>query len=86
MMDKFFDCLNVTNYLSGKQKRKPFQDPYRPSVGDKEDFRFKRLQEELLPYLQKWEDSVNERKGFSAKAKAMMVLTKETRFGIHVTG
>ena len=41
MMDKFFDCLNVTNYSSGKLKRKPFQDPYRPSVGDKEDFRFK---------------------------------------------
>lgn len=44
------------------------------------------LREELLPYLQKWEDSVSERKGFSPKAKTMMVLTKETRFGIRVIG
>lgn len=41
MMDKLFDCLNVTNFSSGKTKRKPFQDPYRPSVENKEDFRLK---------------------------------------------
>ena len=28
MMDKFFDCLNVTNFSSGTHK-KPFQEPYR---------------------------------------------------------
>ena len=37
MIDKFFDCFNVTNYTSGKHKRKPFQDPYRRS--DHDDFR-----------------------------------------------
>ena len=37
MMDHFFDCLNVTNLVTGKQKRKPFQDPYR----SEEDFRLK---------------------------------------------
>ena len=29
MVDKFFDCFNVSNFDSGKRKRKPFQDPYR---------------------------------------------------------
>ena len=36
MIDHFFDCFNVTDYLSGKHKRKPFQDPFR-----KGDFRLK---------------------------------------------
>ena len=26
MMDKFFDTLNVSNFTTGKQKRKPFQN------------------------------------------------------------
>lgn len=34
-VDKFFDALNVTNFVNGKKKRKPFQDPYRSST----DFR-----------------------------------------------
>ena len=29
MMDKFFDCLNVTNFSSGTRKKKPFQELYR---------------------------------------------------------
>lgn len=37
MMDKFFDTLNVTNLVSGKQKRKPFQSPY----VSRNDFRLK---------------------------------------------
>ena len=37
MFDHFFDCLNVTNFTTGKHKRKPFQDPYRSSG----DFRLK---------------------------------------------
>ena len=37
MLDHFFDCLNVNNFHTGKQKRKQFQDPYRS--GD--DFRLK---------------------------------------------
>ena len=28
MIDKFFDCLNATNFVNGKRSRKPFQDPY----------------------------------------------------------
>ena len=37
MMDKFFDCLNVNNFTSGKTKRKAFQMPYRSA----NDFRLK---------------------------------------------
>ena len=28
MYDNLFDCLNVSNFTSGKCARKPFQDPY----------------------------------------------------------
>ena len=42
MMDKFFDCLNVTNLSSGKHNRKSFQDPYRRLPGGgTNDFRLK---------------------------------------------
>ena len=37
MVDKFFDCLNVTNLVNGKRKRKSFQSPYTSS----NDFRIK---------------------------------------------
>lgn len=36
-MDKFFDCLNMNNFLSGKKKRKVFQDQYKSA----NDFRLK---------------------------------------------
>ena len=28
MMDRFFDCLNVNNFSTSKEKIKPFQSPY----------------------------------------------------------
>ena len=36
MMDKLFDCLNVSSFTAGKHARKPFQDPWRTN-----DFRLK---------------------------------------------
>jgi len=39
-----------------------------------------------LPYLEDWEKSVNEREGFSSKEKEMMLMPRETRLGITVTG
>ena len=36
LVDKFFDCLNVSNFHAGKHKRKVFQDPFRQN-----DFRLK---------------------------------------------
>ena len=37
MMDKFFDAMNVQNYIHGIHVRKPFYMPYRSS----EDMRLK---------------------------------------------
>ena len=37
MVDRFFDCLNVNNFTTGKFKRKVYQDPYRSA----QDFRLK---------------------------------------------
>ena len=71
MVDKFFDCLNVNSFTQGKHKRKPFQDSYRY----KDDFRikvhmyFQWLKEEFLQYLQDWENSVEQCKGYTPKAK-----------------
>ena len=37
LVDKFFDCVNVTSLMKGKLKRKVFQNPYRSG----KDFRLK---------------------------------------------
>ena len=37
MVDKFFDCLNVTHINNGRRKKKSFQSPYRKP----DDFRLK---------------------------------------------
>ena len=37
MADKFFDCLNVNDYNTGRFKRKVFKQPYRSAT----DFRLK---------------------------------------------
>lgn len=37
MIDRFFDCLNVNNYNTGRLKRKIFKQPYRSGT----DFRMK---------------------------------------------
>ena len=44
MIDKFFDALNVTNLVSGKQKKKLFQSPYTSS----DDFRLKVVSYSLI--------------------------------------
>lgn len=36
LVNKFFDCLNVTNFDEGKHSRNTFKDPIRPG-----DFRLK---------------------------------------------
>jgi len=43
MMDKFFDCMNVTNFSSGIHKKKHFQEAYRRRTGGDgtDDFRLK---------------------------------------------
>ena len=44
------------------------------------------LETEFIPYLEQWEKSVMEREGFSAKEKELMLLARETRLGITITG
>lgn len=44
------------------------------------------MMDEFIPYLKSWEESVEKRNGFTPQAKAMMLLARETRQGIDVTG
>ena len=39
-----------------------------------------------MPYLKSWEESVQKRIGYTPQAKGTMLLAKETRDGIDVTG
>lgn len=76
MVDKLFDCLNV----SSSKGRKPFLQPYRSS----NDFRLKVnilfdiyvlfmlstqqfLRDELIPYFKKWKISAKSRMAFQKK-------------------
>ncbi|KAL5506391.1 hypothetical protein EMCRGX_G008017 [Ephydatia muelleri] len=59
---------------------KPFQEPYRSA----NDFRLKWLQQEFLPYLNDWEESVNAM-NCSKKIKKCMMLSAETQLGIRIT-
>ena len=42
--------------------------------------------EVFLPYLDEWETSVSERSGFTKIEKGMMLLSRETRLGLKITG
>ena len=44
------------------------------------------LTDVFLPYLDEWEESVDGREGFSPSQKNMMMLSKETRDGLKLTG
>ena len=44
------------------------------------------LEKEFLPYLDKWEHSVNQREGFSDAQKKRMLLSAETLLGLRRTG
>lgn len=44
------------------------------------------MKEEFISYLDEWEESVEERKGFSQIAKKKMQLSPETFLGIRMTG
>lgn len=79
--DKFFDCVNVGDFTSGKRSRNAFKSPYYSGS----DFRLKWLTEEFLGFLDNWEKSVKERKGFTNKEKKMMLLSIETRLGLRIT-
>ena len=44
------------------------------------------LTEVFLPYLDEWETSVSERSGFTKTERGMMLLSRETRLGLRITG
>lgn len=46
-MDKFFDCLNVSNFTSGYHKRKVYQNPYT----SKNDFCLKVMEATLILHI-----------------------------------
>jgi hypothetical protein len=81
MFDKFFDCLNVSNFSNWARARKPYQRPYTNS----EDVRLQWLEEDFLGYLDLWEKSVEERPGFDNQQKKRMLLSAETLLGIRLT-
>jgi len=44
------------------------------------------LETEFIPYLEQWENTTMAREGFSAKEKELMLLARETRIVITITG
>ena len=44
------------------------------------------LTDRFLPYLDEWEQSVSERKGYTKAEQSMMLLSSETRLGLRITG
>lgn len=81
LVNKFFDVLNVNNFDEGKRTRNVFKDPIRPG-----DHRMKWLQDEFLSFLNKWEESVQNRTGdFTQAERNKMLLRTETLLGIKFT-
>ena len=67
----FFDCLNVRNHYEGNTKGNEYLHPYR----EIDDARFAWLEIELLPYLDNWKESTENRPGsFSQNAQSKMFL------------
>jgi hypothetical protein len=50
-----------------------------------DDFRIKWLEEEFLPWLNKWETQINSRIDVKTKEKSKLMLSTETLFGIRIT-
>ena len=44
------------------------------------------LKDDFLNYLNAWEEKVSEREGYSTAQKEKMLITKETRKGLKITG
>ena len=70
-INMFFDCLNVCNQYEGNTKGNEYLHPYREIDGA----RFAWLENELLPYLDNWKESTENRPGsFSQNAQSKMFL------------
>ena len=96
MFDKFFDVMNVSSFSAGHRSRNQFRSPYRSGT----DWKLKvhtivpvlvftilpMQQYVFVPYLDEWETSVNDRKGLCKKEKMKLLLSRETRMGLRLTG
>ena len=81
MIDKLFDCLNVSNTHEYKTKKKEFLKPYE----DLNDPRFAFI-DDFLAYLSEWKNSINLRPGeFTDAQKSAMFLSWQTYEGLQMT-
>ena len=82
MMDRFFDCLNVSNRKEWQEKQKDFLKLYE-SV---DDIRFEWLDSFLL-YFEQWKESIQNRddSNYTAHARSNMFISWQTHEGIQIT-
>ena len=82
MMNKFFDCLNVSSKNKAIKNLKENLKPYE-SIND---IRFEWLDSFLL-YFKKWKESIDNRNDrfYTANAKANMFISLQTYEGIQIT-
>uniref|UniRef100_A0A1X7UNS3 Transposable element P transposase-like GTP-binding insertion domain-containing protein n=1 Tax=Amphimedon queenslandica TaxID=400682 RepID=A0A1X7UNS3_AMPQE len=81
MFNRFFDMLNVSNYTNGTRYRNPTIYPYRHG----NDHRLKWLEQDFIQFLDEWEDSVENKEGFSKAEKNLILLSHETRVRLRIT-
>ncbi|XP_033111492.1 uncharacterized protein LOC117112515 [Anneissia japonica] len=81
MFNKFFDCMNVSNTLEWKTKRRPNQKPYEC----KDDPRFEWLTDTFLAFLNEWEKEAMETKGIKNSDKLKMCLSHQTLRSLQMT-
>ena len=80
-MDKYFDCLNTRSTTVSVRKSKPMCSPYI----NREDMRFKWLENSFLHYLD-WKESVENRSGEFAKMdRGRIFISKRTYDGLQMT-
>ncbi|KAJ8023362.1 Transposable element P transposase [Holothuria leucospilota] len=80
MVNKFFDCLNVSSTTEWVRKRNDDIKPY----SDVNDPRFLWLEEEFLGFLRKWTQESEDKEGLTAKQKQALHLSRATLAGCHL--
>lgn len=82
LMNRFFDCLNVSSLVGGMFKRNSDLLPY-TSLNDE---RFSFLENDVLGYFYEWKASIEKRPGnFTSAQKSKMFLSHQSFKGIEMT-
>ena len=81
LMDKFFDCCNVSNTKEHKVQVKTNRRPYT----SKNDERFTWLQNDFLNYFAEWKSSIDNREGFTATERNKMFISWQSYDGLQRT-